>query len=156
MHRKVGLGNYSVRGRGQNDLCVKDGIETYLADLPFEPIHDGEKAVEARLYDEKSREFGEGDAVLFCREDGPERFVHTRRDSIVPTSVVLFEIPDTLKKGILGHAPANVVDCMYRYCSALQERRRGVLGIELCDLKWSKGRINEKFGKNSRNTEYPC
>ena len=121
----------------QNNVRVKDAVEMHLADLPFEQIRSGGKTVEIRLYDEKRREIHEGDIIMFYRKDRSE-WIRARVKTLhrAPTFAELFEMPNMLAKaGFADMLLADAVNCMYQYYSAEQERRYGVLGIELCDLK---------------------
>ena len=116
----------------------RNTIEMHLNDFPFEQMRRGEKTVEIRLCDEKRRKIHKGDIILFYSMDGAE-CIRARVKALhhAQTFAEFFEMPDMLAMaGFADMSPADAVDCMHRYYTPEQEKKCGVLGIELGDLEY--------------------
>lgn len=108
-------------------------IAMRLADKPFELIKSGVKTVEVRLYDEKRRALKVGDNIIFLRSADPN-------DKIRATVKALYKF-DTFsdlysselfeKCGCGGMTAEQAVEYIYGYYTKENERRYGVLGIEI-------------------------
>lgn len=107
--------------------------EMKLDPAPFALMKGGQKRVELRLWDEKRRKIRPGDTVLFT---------NTATGEILETQVVklhLFENFEELYRSLpllhCGYTPETVAHAtpshMERYYSAAQQRKYGVVGIEL-------------------------
>lgn len=115
-------------------------IDMRLADEPFEKICRGEKTVEIRLNDEKRREIKVGDNIYFHRL--------SQESNIIIATVTVLHRFDTFRelfssalfsKTGSGDMPAEeAAQSMYKYYTAEQEQKYGVLGIEIVTFKGLK------------------
>ncbi len=101
---------------------------------PFELIKSGIKTIELRLYDEKRRRIIVGDEICFTNTETGETLMRTviklhRFDSFdaLYKSLPLLKCGYT-SKNIKAATPAD----MEKYYSAEEQKKYGVLGIELC------------------------
>lgn len=109
----------------------------HLSPQPFKQMLCGEKTVEVRLYDEKRRALRVGDAVSFsCGEETLCAQIVSlhRADSFVE----LFSREGMLGKcGWKDRSPAQAAEEMRVYYSEEEEKKWGVLGIELLpNIEW--------------------
>ena len=91
---------------------------------PFEAIRLEQKTIEMRLYDEKRRQIAVGDSITF-RCDGEELTVRV---------IALHRFPDfAALYAALPHSKLGSTDPkdMERYYSQEEQRKYGVLGIEI-------------------------
>lgn len=112
---------------------MKNVIEMRLANDPFERIKNGEKTVEIRLYDEKRRAIRLGDDIIFSKlESSAERVVAKVVGLIrFDTFKSLFNSDLFDKTGSRNLSPEAAANSMYKYYTAEQERKYGVLAIEI-------------------------
>jgi|GEM_PF-59860 len=111
-------------------------LEMKLAPEPFEKILRGEKTIELRLDDKKRRLAAPGDTIVFTREGEPERKL-SARVAALHRAESFEKLIARLPAEKCGLAPGQTPDphCMERYYTPEQERRWGVLGIELADVR---------------------
>lgn len=101
---------------------------------PFAYIESGLKTIELRLYDEKRRQIGVGDTLVFTNTKDPAR-------TLTATVTALHRFPDfadlyaALPLERCGYLPEEVdtahPDDMNAYYSVEQQARYGVVGIEI-------------------------
>ncbi len=108
-----------------------------LHSSPFEMIKSGKKTIELRLYDEKRQQIKAGDTIVFTNNVTGE---------ILNTTVVklhgfnsfeeLYKVLPLLKCGYTTEDiyNANPSD-MEKYYSLDEQKRYGVVGIEICKSK---------------------
>lgn len=106
-----------------------------LHDAPFGRIARGEKTVEVRLNDEKRRGLKVGDVVMFVSRKTDE----TLMKKIVGLSVFdsFKELFDVIGMGPFGREESyakQALDDMYLYYTLEDEKRWGVLAIELGEI----------------------
>lgn len=105
-----------------------------LTPSPFEMIRIGEKTIELRLFDEKRRQIKPGDRIVFT---------NTASGEILEKSVAKlhrFDSFEELYKSLpllkCGYTTENVDKAtpsdMEQYYSVEEQRKYGVVGIELC------------------------
>ena len=108
--------------------------EMKLNSAPFEMIKSGEKTIELRLYDEKRRQVKVGDKIIFTNNTTGETLNTTvaklhRFDSFEE----LYKTLPLLKCGYTAESVDNAgPDDMKKYYSEAQQKKYGVVGIELC------------------------
>lgn len=91
---------------------------------PFEQMRAGRKTVELRLYDEKHSQIAVGDVIVFRCED----------ETLRVRVLALHRYPDfEALYGAMAHYALGSDDPkdMEQYYSAEQQRKYGVLGIEI-------------------------
>ena len=108
-------------------------IEMRLQPLPFQQIGDGEKTIELRLYDEKRRKIQVGNCICFTNTENAEMHIQAR--------VVALHRYDTFEEllktdlfeecGCAGMSVAEATEMMYAYYTPEEEKKWGVLGIEI-------------------------
>ena len=91
---------------------------------PFEAIRLEQKTIEMRLYDEKRRQIAVGDTITF-RCDGEELTVRVIALHRFPDFAALYA---ALPRSMLG---SDDPEDMVQYYSEEQQRKYGVLGIEI-------------------------
>ena len=105
-----------------------------LADSPFEMIKNGEKTVELRLYDEKRRALSVGDVICFERMgEGCESLtVKVVALHVYHSFEELYRSLPLLSCGYLECEieSASYTD-MYEYYTSDEEKKWGVVGIEI-------------------------
>ena len=104
-----------------------------LHPAPFEMIRSGQKTIELRLYDEKRREIGAGDRILFTNTSSGETLSATvLKLHLFDSFAELYRALPLLKCGYTAAdvATASPAD-MDAYYSAEEQRKYGVVGIEL-------------------------
>lgn len=114
-------------------LCGKVIHEMRLADEPFSMIACGEKTVEVRLNDEKRRSISKGDIILFYRQRDmfemcAAEVVGLRR---FQSFSAVFSSDLFAETGCKGVTTMQAAERMYRYYTATQEKKYGVLAIEI-------------------------
>ena len=108
-----------------------------LNSSPFEKIKSGEKTIELRLYDEKRRQIKVGDEIVFT---------NTTTGEILNTTVAKlhrFDDFEELYKSLpllqCGYTPEDIDEAkpsdMEQYYSLEEQKKYGVVGIELCCSK---------------------
>ena len=104
----------------------------HLAAEPFDQIDRGEKTVEMRLYDEKRRKINVGDAIRFesTADETDVLFAEVKALRVFPSFEALYR---SLPPAALGYEDASSADPadMRRYYSAEEEKKYGVVGIEI-------------------------
>ena len=105
-----------------------------LQPAPFEKIKSGDKTIELRLFDEKRQQIKEGDTIVFTNT--------TTGETLTKTVLKLhrFDSFEELYKSLpllqCGYTPENVGTAhpadMEQYYSAEEQKKYGVVGIELC------------------------
>ena len=116
-----------------NNVKVKEALEMHLADEPFEKIKSGEKTVEIRLKDEKRQKIKVGDSVIFYRGDSATEFIKaTVVDLHTFNSFTNLFLSELFPKTGCGDMTVDeATESMYLYYSKEQEKKYGVLAIEL-------------------------
>jgi ASC-1-like (ASCH) protein len=104
-----------------------------LQPSPFEKIKSGEKTIELRLFDEKRQQIKEGDQLVFTQTETGENLLTTvLKLHRFDTFEALYRSLPLLK---CGYTPADVDQAdpadMEQYYSAEEQRKYGVVGIEL-------------------------
>ena len=107
--------------------------EMRLNTAPFEMIKCGKKTIELRLYDEKRRKINVGDKIVFTNTEGGEELtVEVVKLHIFDSFEELYSSLPLLK---CGYTDADVGEAhfsdMEEYYSAEEQKRYGVLGIEI-------------------------
>ena len=107
--------------------------EMKLHPAPFEMIKCGKKTIELRLYDEKRRKINIGDKIVFNNTEGGETLaVEVVKLHIFDSFEELYSSLPLLK---CGYTEADVGEAhfsdMEEYYSAEEQKRYGVLGIEI-------------------------
>ncbi len=117
----------------EDDVTGNVAIEMHLADEPFELIKSGEKTVEIRLYDEKRKKIKVGDTLLFFRGDGKTEFIKATVVGLYTFNSFreLFASDMFSKTGSGILTVGGATESMYRYYTQEQEKKYGVLAIEL-------------------------
>lgn len=107
-----------------------------LAPEPFAKISSGQKTVEVRLYDDKRRELREGDIIRFCRVENDDEYVDARIIALhkFDSFSALFSSSLFPLTGFNGFTVSEATEYMYGFYMPENEKRCGVLGIELCLL----------------------
>ena len=107
--------------------------EMKLHPAPFEMIKCGKKTIELRLYDEKRRKINVGDKIVFTNTEGGEELtVEVVKLHIFDSFEELYSSLPLLKCGYTEEDVdgAHFSD-MEEYYSAEEQKRYGVLGIEI-------------------------
>lgn len=101
-----------------------------LQPKPFELIKNETKTIEIRLNDEKRRKIKIGDEIVFSLADKPSQILKTRVVNLYrfKTFKDLFE---AFPPRALGAKNKKDLAGVYKYYSIEQEKKFGVLGIEL-------------------------
>lgn len=100
---------------------------------PFQLIASGSKTIELRLWDEKRRLLNKGDVIIFN---------HELTNEVIYTKVKILhcfssfkELYQTLPLGKCGYSAVEIhqarPDDMLAYYTKSQEKRYGVVGIEI-------------------------
>ena len=114
-------------------------------------IKDGTKTIELRLYDEKRRCLSLSKHMLLFinRQNVEDRVAASIKHlHIFPTFKELFEDSGLFEKcGFDGLSPDKALQVMYKYYSPEDEKKYGVVGIELCDITVRKG-----YGSTQNNS----
>lgn len=105
-----------------------------LHSAPFEMIKSGEKTIELRLFDEKRRQIKVGDKIAFTNNSSGE-ILHA-----TVLKLHCFNSFDELYQSLpllkCGYTTENVDKAtpadMEEYYSAEEQKKYGVVGIELC------------------------
>lgn len=106
--------------------------EMKLAPSPFQKIKSGKKRVEIRLYDEKRRRISVGDHVVFTQVQSGEKLEkEVIALHIYASFAQLYASFPAEALGYTAEEGSPSPDDMYAYYSALDERKHGVVGIEL-------------------------
>ena len=114
-----------------------------LHSSPFEMIKSGEKTIELRLFDEKRQQVKVGDKILFTNIANGETLNTTvvklhRFDSFKE----LYKSLPLLKCGYTIENVDNAKSSdMEKYYSVEEQRKYGVVGIELCRPKKLQTRL---------------
>ena len=108
-------------------------IDMRLADEPFEKIWREEKTVEIRLNDEKRRQINIGDKIFFHRLSEESNIIIATVTALhrFDTFRKLFSLALFLKTGSADMSADEAAQSMYKYYTAEQEQKYGVLGIEI-------------------------
>ncbi|MBO4251380.1 MAG: hypothetical protein J5911_01815 [Clostridia bacterium] len=108
-------------------------IDMTLTDEPFKKIYDGEKTVEVRLNDAKRQRLQVGDIVQFIRKDHFRDHIRTEVVALYKfdSFAELFRSDLFVKTGFSGCTAEDAADKMYEYYDAADERKYGVLAIEI-------------------------
>ena len=121
--------------------------EMRLHASPFEKIKNGTKTIELRLFDEKRQKIKEGDVIVFTNTADGERITATVKKLHLFNSFE--ELYKTLPLLQCGYTAEDVDAAhpsdMEQYYSAEEQKKYGVVGIELSDIK----SIGEENGKNN-------
>lgn len=100
--------------------------------IPFEKIKSGEKTVEIRLYDEKRRQIKAGDSITFtCLQSGEKITAEVEAVNLFDSFLSLFKSPLFSKCGVRGMSVNEAADGMYQYYTRENEKKYGVVGIEI-------------------------
>ena len=100
---------------------------------PFEMIKSGEKTIELRLFDEKRQKIKVGDKIIFTDVATGETV--TKRVAELHIFVSFEELYESLPLLKCGYTAEDIGDAkpsdMEEYYSAEEQRKYGVVGIEL-------------------------
>ena len=107
-----------------------------LAPKPYDMIESGQKTIELRLFDEKRQQIKEGDIIVFTHSfTGKSLTAKVLKLYRFETFKELYEALPLLK---CGYTEENIEDANYNdmnmYYSYEQQKRYGVVGIEICAL----------------------
>lgn len=120
----------------------------HVNDEPFQKIKNGTKTVELRLYDEKRRNLSITNNLLWLinRDNEQDALMARIRDvHIYPTFRELFENKELFDKcGFDCLSPLEAAEVMHKYYSAEDERKYGVIGIEMYGVISCKGFSNSR------------
>lgn len=105
-----------------------------LDPVPFAKIKNSSKTIELRLFDEKRRKISSGDKIIFTNTNTGEQICKT------VLRLHRFDSFDMLYKNLpllkCGYTRDNIdkatPDDMLKYYSLEEEKKYGVVGIELC------------------------
>jgi ASC-1-like (ASCH) protein len=104
-----------------------------LNSAPFEAMKAGKKTVEIRLNDEKRKGVKKGDVIIFTRTDGAEQLT-VEVVGLYPFGTFR-ELYEKFTPEVCGSAHKGIgerlADTYKNYYSKEQEKRCGVLGIEI-------------------------
>ena len=107
-----------------------------LNPIPFEKIKNKEKTIELRLYDEKRQAVKENDLIEFTNAESGE--VITARVVKMHIFKSFSELYATLPLTKCGYTQANLHEAqpsdMEQYYSPDEQKKYGVVGIEICLL----------------------
>lgn len=112
--------------------------EMKLHPSPFEMIRSGAKNIELRLYDEKRQKIKAGDDIIFSNTVNGEKICATvRKLHLFDSFEKLYESLPLLQCGYTAEdiATAHASD-MEAYYSVEEQKKYGVVGIELFPPKW--------------------
>ena len=118
--------------------CRNNSVHSMnLQNEPFEMMKNGQKTIELRLYDEKRQKVKEGDEIVFTNVETNETL------KALVLKLHRFDSFETLYRSLpllkCGYAEDNVSKAtssdMERYYSAAEQKRYGVVGIEISLLK---------------------
>ena len=105
-----------------------------LASGPFRMVEDGEKTIELRLNDEKRQKLRVGDIIRFENAGDPDDAIHVRVVALYPFASFA-ELYRALPLEKCGYTPEQSAHAspedMNIYYTEEEQRRRGVLGIEI-------------------------
>lgn len=108
-----------------------------LNPLPFAGIKSGQKTIELRLYDEKRQRIKEGDTIIFTNTANGEKMSRTVKKLYVFKSFK--ELYQNLPLLHCGYTADDIDTAhpsdMEQYYSAEEQKKYGVVGIELFPLK---------------------
>ncbi|MCD8161197.1 MAG: DUF3850 domain-containing protein [Clostridiales bacterium] len=105
-----------------------------LNPTPFAQIKSGAKTIELRLYDEKRRQIAVGDTIRFTSTADPSQTITARVEALYPFPSFgeLYRSLPLLRCGYTAETVGRASPAdMERYYSKAEERRCGVVGIEL-------------------------
>ena len=88
---------------------------------PFERIKSGDKNIECRLNDEKRRQLGVGDTIVFQNREGGEELERK--------IAALHTFPDF--ESMFEKFPEEKINDVYQYYTPEEEKECGVVAIEL-------------------------
>lgn len=123
--------DYNGKGKKMTVHAMK------LFSAPYEMIKSGEKTIELRLYDEKRQQIKVGDAITFTNTANGEKLTATVK------KVHRFNSFEELYKSLpllqCGYTVENIDAAspqdMEQYYSAEEQKRYGVVGIALADVR---------------------
>ena len=101
---------------------------------PFEMIKSGDKTIELRLFDEKRQQIKVGDEIIFTDTATGETVTKSvARLHVFSSFSELYESLPLLKCGYTAEdIDSSSPSDMDEYYSAEQQKKYGVVGIELC------------------------
>lgn len=104
-----------------------------LNPTPFEQIKSGAKTIELRLFDQKRQTIKEGDTIVFSNTDtGETLYTTVLRLHRFDTFAALYQALPLLSCGYTKETVASAHPSdMEQYYSAEEQKRFGVVGIEL-------------------------
>lgn len=105
-----------------------------LYNEPYENIKSGIKTIELRLNDEKRQKIMPDDTIIFINTETHKRLaVRVKQKHYASSFEELFnEIKDSAKMGFVNNeTPEDMVNGMRSYYSESEEKKYGVVGIEL-------------------------
>lgn len=116
-------------------------FEMNLCQEPFLLMESGEKTIELRLLDEKRRNVEVGDTIRFTMVGHYERHLEAKVIALhkFPTFADLFATELFSRCGFEKRTPVQAVECMRKYYSEEQEKKYGVVGIEIEVMTGDKG-----------------
>jgi len=123
-------------GHVESVVCLsrKTSHEMKLNSAPFEMIKSGEKTIELRLYDEKRQQIKVGDIITFTNTSNGEKMSATVKK--LHRFDTFNELYQALPLLLCGYTPEDIDSAhpsdMEQYYSVEEQRKYGVVGIELC------------------------
>ena len=121
---------------GENVVCLERQTvhEMKLNPIPFSMIKRGEKTIELRLFDEKRQCIKVGDIINFTNTSSGEKLSATVKK--LHRFHTFEELYQTLPLMLCGYTAENIGTAhhadMEQYYSPEEQRKYGVVGIELC------------------------
>lgn len=108
--------------------------EMRLNKLPFEQMVEGKKTIEVRLNDAKRKLLAIGDEILFSNRDNPNQTIVKKVADLrlYNSFAEMANNENCVLAGFnKGYTVEEVVDCYYTFYTIEEEKRFGVLVIEL-------------------------
>lgn len=111
-----------------------------LQKKPFDAILKGKKNIEIRLNDEKIQQIQVGDKIIFKLDDSDEKELKATVVALHHSDsfVSLFKQISLYDCGFAGETNVDeAINSMRKYYSQEQEKKYGVVGIELSEIYWA-------------------
>ncbi len=114
-------------------LVRRRTVDMRLNDAPFQQFKSGDKTIEVRLYDEKRRKIQVGNRICFTHSENEKMQIRARVVALhcYNTFKELFENVGLDACGFGGYSVDEAVKGMKKYYSSEEERKCGVVGIEI-------------------------
>lgn len=102
-----------------------------LAKIPFEKIKNGQKFIEARLYDKKRQQINIGDRIEFTCNDSQIRSIATKVKALYRYQSFNDLFSDFSPEYFGGSSKASLIKEVHKFYHAEEEHQCGVIGIKL-------------------------